>query len=410
MMKKLLAALGLVALLAAGCGPEDNPFAADPDAGWQGGSSLPRIQAWGTLSGGMGSHVLNDVDPDVDGLQDCILIGFDDSMDPSTISASAFDITSVYPDTSGMTLTSVEYVEETRTAVLGGTFDWDHGYVLTVAANVPTDLAGNPLDANHNNLADGAPWDDARSWFINGAAPAVDLTSPRVGTAIPYGGGLPDPMTWITIGFDDGPMDPLFMTEAYATLVRTADSSSVDLTIISVSPTELVVQPSSALEWGERYTVRASADMRDESGNSLDTDGNGYIWPDEQDFTWDFQMQDDSTTHKTPPAVAGVLLDTDLQWLMIEFHESLTGDFVVMDPATLNAANIQLHDNEGINPMVFEVHPAGNRVYCYFQRPFDFPSNLWVSAMVRDEYGNYFDGNNDGLGGTPGEDDYHLGF
>ena len=407
-MKRLLAAIGLAALLAAGCGPEDNPFTADPDAGWQGGPAMPHVISWGTLSSGMGSPILNDVDPNTEGLQDAILIQFDDSMDPATITLSAFSLLSVHPDTVTVALSAVEYIEEDRTAVLYGVFDFDRAYVLTAGAGILTDLAGNPLDPNHNNLADGAPWDEAKAGFYNGAAPMPDLVSPAVITALPYGGGVGDPVTWVTIGFENGPIDAEYLTTGYAMLLRTSDSSVVATHVVSSGPASLVIQPDNPLSWGERYTVRVSNDIRDESGNLLDTNSDGYIWPDEPDRLWDFQMADDTITNKTPPTVAGILLDPEYEYLMIEFCEALTGGFVVMDETTFITANVHVQDSEGNVPLEFSVHPAGNRLYCYFQREVQSPLYLWVSAYVRDQYGNFFDGNNDGLGGTPGEDDYSI--
>ena len=404
MRRPVIAAIGLVALLVSGCGPEDNPFTADPDADWEGGSAHPHVASWGTLSGGMGNHVLNDVDPNVAGLQDGILIEFDDSMDPEAFVGSAFGLTSVYPDTAVMTIASIDYMEESRTALLYGTFEYDHAYILTVNADGLTDLGGNGLDPNHNNLMDGSPWDDARGQFYNGSAPEPDLVNPIIVDALPYGGGVTDQNTWITLNFENGPMDLAYLTLEYIDLLRTSDSSQVAIHIISATPTELIVQSDAPLDLGGRYTVRVLSSLRDESGNLLDTNGDGYLWPDEQNRIWDFQLLDDGSTHDNPPTVAGVLLDADYEWLMIEFFEAITAEFVVMDATTMIAENIQLYDSEGMIPLEFEMHPAGNRVYCYFQRSTGGALELWVSANVLDEYGNNLDGNGDGLGG----DDFLL--
>jgi hypothetical protein len=405
MRRPVIAVIGLVALLVStGCGPDDNPFTADPDAGWQGGSAYPHAASWGTLSGGMGNHVLNDVDPNAAGLQDGILVEFDDSMDPEDFTGSAFALESVYPDTAGVAFESIDYMEENRTAVLYGTFEFDRAYILTINAGTLTDLGGNGLDPNQNNLMDGSPWDDALGQFYNGSAPEPDLVNPVIVDALPYGGGINDQNTWITLNFEDGPMDLSYLTLEYIDLLRTSDSSQVAIHVVSATPTQLIVQPDAALDWGGRYTVRLLSSLRDDSGNLLDTNGDGYIWPDEQNRLWDFQLSDDGTTHNTPPTVAGVILDPDYEWLMIEFHEAITAEFVVMNSATMIAENIQLFDSEGMIPLEFEMHPAGNKVYCYFQRSTGGALDLWVSTNVMDEYGNNLDGNGDGLSG----DDYLL--
>ena len=408
-MKKMITIAGLLALIAAGCGPEDNPFAADPDTGLQGGAALPVILRSGTLSGGPGSSVIEDIDPGTAGIQDGLTLDFNDVMDPSTIVASSFILESTTEGSPSISIDEIVYIEETESAVIYATFESETAYMLTVLADLVTDIAGNPVDANHNGIADGSPWDDARFTFHTGSAEETDITPPVVSANTPQGGGLNDPGTEITVEFENGPMDVSLLTTANMTIVRTSDSSAVSAELIGAGDDYITIRATSDLQWGERYTIRLSSEVADESGNLLDTNGDGFIWPDEPDFIWDIQMADDESTHKTPPTVENATLAIADGWILIEFIQSLTGEDVIMDEATIIQQNIQLTDNQGNVPLSFEMS-AGDEVYCFFQRPVSGSLTLWVSAMVQDEYGNYLDGNEDGLGGTPGVDDWSRVF
>lgn len=397
--------LAALTLIWAACGVEDNPFGSDPDHGWQGGGSLPRVTATGTFSGGLGNHVVADVDPETEGIQDAILVQFDQAMSPGSFSAGDFDIEATWPEQGTVGVEDVEYIEELKMARVWATFDEESAWILTMSAGSVTDLGGNPVDANHNGLEDGAPWDDLRATFHHGSAPEADLASPVIDGHYPTGGGLTDPLPDIAVIFALGPMDTTTLNLESFTLVVTEGQAPVAVELVSVTETQIVMRPRSELEPGVRYTVTLSPAVADTSGNLLDSNGDGYLWPDEEDFTWDIQMADDSTTHSTPPTVAGVA-GGNPDYLTIDFQQSLTGLPVVMDDATFTAANIQVLDAGGMVPLRFEPLVGLHQVRCYFQRPVSGPMQLWVSAMVRDEWGNGLDGNGDGLGGTPGEDDW----
>ena len=77
-----------------------------------------------------------------------------------------------------------------------------------------------------------------------------------------------------------------------------------------------------------------------------------------------------------------------------------------MDAATFIAANIQVIDSNGSIPIVFETGADPGAVNCLLQRSTEGTATLYVSYKVADEYGNLLDSNHNGLGGTPGEDDY----
>ena len=200
-------------------------------------------------------------------------------------------------------------------------------------------------------------------------------------------------------------MDVSKMTLSNFTLVRTSDSSQVNMEIVSTTPTSFMISPVQDLEYGTKYTARLSASLADSAGNFLDTNGDGYIWPDEPDLVWDFQLEDDSTTHGNPPTLRDAVLEGTVT-VRVTFEESVTGDDVVMDASTFTAENIQVSDNIGAVPVVFETSQDPGAVNLQLQRAPQGTATLFLSCNLADQYGNLFDGNGNGMGGSPEEDNW----
>ena len=404
-MKRITAGISILLLLLLGCA-QDNPFRAGSEVQWEGGNEHPHIDMVGTESGGFGSSQFSDLDPQRSGIQDAVILSFDKDIDPSTITAASFEMIETDPGSNPVQFESISYHPEDGTAILIGTFSDDTAYLLTVTAGSILDITGNELDPNHNALYDGSPWDDRLATFVAGSAAMRDITHPSIENHYPRTGGInnlrPNPRAYFT----NGPIDVSLLNLNNFTLVRTSDSTSIDLEILAATGTEIYTVTVNDLSYGTRYTVRLSAQITDESGNLLDTNGDGYVWPNEPDFVWDFQLIDDSTTHGTPPTLSTAYLLPGNTSVRIEFEKSLTGDDVVMDDATFIAANIQVTDGNGSIPLTFETGADPGAVNCLFQRITTGTVTLFISCNVADENGNLFDGNKDGLGGTPGEDDW----
>ncbi len=395
----------ILILLLLGCA-KDNPFKAAPEVQWEGGNAHPHISMAGTESGGFGNYRFSDLDPGTGGIQDAVILGFDKEIDPATVTAASFEMVETSPGTATVQFTKVTYYPEDRTAVLEGNFSNDTAYLLTVKAGTVQDIKGNALDPNHNALYDGSPWDDRLLTFFAGNAETRDITPPGITNNFPNVGNVVNLLPAPRVFFSNGPMDLSQLTLSNFTLVRTSDSSSISLRILSVTPDGLTTESLDSLSHGTRYTVRLSSQIADSAGNYLDTNGDGYVWPDEPDLVWDFMIIDDSTTHSAPPAVAQATLMPGRTSVHIEFNQSLTGNDVIMDPNTFIAANIQVTDNNGSIPMDFETGADPSSVQCLLQRKAQGTVTLFVSCKVADEHGNMLDGNNDGLGGNPAVDDW----
>ena len=408
-MRRLATGLALAAaagLLCLACG-EDNPFNANPDNYWEGGQSLPHVQMTGTGSGGMGSSQLADTDPATEGVQDAILVVFDQAMDPATMVGASLELAATTAGGAAPQVDGVSYYPSARRMEIQATFARETAYLLTLKAGSPTDLAGNPLDPNRNAQADGSPWDDALFTFRTGSAVERDITPPWIAQHVPgEAGGVTDPATPILIAFQEGPMDPASFTGDALRLLVTEDSSQVALEIDTVTAGQVLAIPNDSLTPGTRYTVVLSSAVTDTSGNYLDTNNDGFIWPDEPDYVWDFQMADDSTTNATPPTVARVSSELPMTF-DVEFEESLTGEDVTMDASTLVPANLQCIDDNGQLPLeVGELGPGGDVVSCYMLREPAGQVTVVVTIGVKDTNGNPLDGNGNGLGGEPGVDDW----
>jgi hypothetical protein len=404
-MKRAAAGIAILLLLLLGCA-EDNPFKADPEVQWEGGNAHPHIDFAGTESGGFGDFEFTDLDPDRNGIQDAVMLSFDKDIDPATVITSSFEMVRTSPSSGSVQFESISYYPEERIALLAGTFVDDRGYLLTVTAGGILDITGNELDPNHNALYDGSPWDDRLITFYTGTAETVDITPPGVTGNFPRTGGIGSLTPNVRVFFDNGPMNVSLLNLNNFTLVRTSDSSSVEMHMVSATEDEIIASPDADLDYGTKYTARLSAQVADSSGNYLDTNGDGYIWPDEPDLVWDFQIEDDSSSHGTPPTIADATLIASDTYVRIEFEQSLTGDDVVMDAATFIPSNIQLADDIGSIPVVFETGMDPSAVDCLLQRQPMGTVTLFISCLVADEYGNLFDGNNNGLGGNPEEDNW----
>ncbi|MCD4701455.1 MAG: Ig-like domain-containing protein [Candidatus Aegiribacteria sp.] len=404
-MKWITAGISIVLLLLLGC-VQDNPFKADTEVHGEGGNEYPHIEVAGTESGGPGNFQFNDLDPERNRIQDAVILSFDKDIDPSSINAAAFEMIKTDGGTGSVQFESISYYPEDRTAVLVGTFSDDTAYLLTVTAGSIQDMLGNELDPNHNGLYDGAPWNDRLVAFFAGSAAMQDITPPAITGAFPRVGGLSNLNPNVRVFFSNGPMNVSQLNLNNFTMVRTSDSTLINLEIVSATGAEIIATPVNDLSYGTRYTARLSALVADSAGNFLDSNNDGYVWPDEPDFVWDFQIEDDSTTHDTPPTVSQADLLPGNTTVRIEFEESLTGDDVAMDDATFIAANIQVTDDNGSIPIVFETGADPSAVNCLLSRTATGTVTLFISCNVADEYGNLFDGNNNGLGGTPGEDDW----
>jgi len=395
----------ILILLLLGCA-KDNPFKADPEVQWEGGNEHPHITLAGTESGGFGNHRFSDLDPETSGIQDAVILGFDKEIDPLTVTAASFEMVETSPGTATVQFENVTYYPEDRTAVLEGNFSNDTAYLLTVKAGTVQDITGNALDPNHNALYDGSPWDDRLLTFFAGNAETQDITPPGITNNFPNVGNVGNLFAQPRVFFSNGPMDVSQLTLSNFTVVRTSDSSSVSLKVLSATPNGLTTEPRDSFSYGTRYTVRLSSQIADSAGNYLDTNGDGYVWPDEPDLVWDFKIVDDSTTHSAPPAVFQATLMPGKTSIHIKFSQSLTGNDVIMDPNTFIAANIQVTDNSGSIPMNFETGADPSTVQCLLQRKAMGTVTLFISCKVADEYGNMLDGNNDGLGGNPAVDDW----
>ena len=401
-MKKLTACVIILLLL--GCA-KDNPFKAGSEVEWEGGDAHPHIENAGTESGGTGSTQLADLDPETAGIQDAIVLTFDKAIDSTTVVASAFDLVETTPGSSTIQLTGVDYYPESKMAVLTADFSTETAYLLTVNAGAITDLNGNQLDPNHNGIYDGAPWDNRLFTFAAGGAEMKDIVHPGIQNTQPSFGGVGTNRPAVRVTFNNGPMDVSLLTLNNLTLVRTSDSSSVVLEVETAAADEFQVRPAGELAWGTRYTVRLQADLADSAGNLLDTNNDGFVWPDEPDLVWDFKIADDSTTNGTPPTLDQAFLAGG-NVVRIEFQESLTGDSVVMDATTFVSENIQVTDDIGGVPLQFETGADPSAVNCLMQRVPQGTVTLFISCNVADQYGNLFDGDNNGLGGDPEEDNW----
>jgi len=269
-----LALLGVIVLCVAfsGCGKKANPL--NPGTGVgpaEAGAGLPHVTS---VRSSDGDSLL--------GNSDQIMVVFDKPMDPATIISSTVAVTAYGKEggTGGVGKNgTITYFRETNRAVFAPSSNFvdSSAYVVTVTTGAH-DLKGNPLDGNENNFAEPAAYDNFRGalYSSGGANRIPDLTPPRVNDWQPQFNDVASPAQ-IFLRFNSNDLNGATLNTSTITL-WVEGGSQVGL------PSPRVVQDSMGSSWvlfsnvslseGTIYRVKASVDIKDNSGNSLDGNGN----------------------------------------------------------------------------------------------------------------------------------------
>lgn len=262
----------VLCLAFSGCGKKANPLNPGTGVGPAGATAgLPHVTS---VRSSDGDSLL--------GNSDQIVVVFDKPMDPATINTSTITVTAYGKEggTGGVAKNgTITYYRESNRAVFApsGNFVDSSAYVMTVTTGA-RDLKGNALDGNGNNFAEAAAYDNFRgALYSNGGANRIpDLNPPRVNDWQPQINDVASPAQ-IFLRFNSNDLNP-------ATLNTSTITLWVEGGIQIGLPSPRVVQDSLGSSWvffsnvslseGTIYRVKASVDIKDNSGNSLDGNGN----------------------------------------------------------------------------------------------------------------------------------------
>ena len=277
----------------------------------------------------------------------------------------------------------------------------DGKYLLRLTAGM-VNTYGQPLDFDGDNDIDGA-YDDYLIPYWTQAANAdtfVIPVQPTVATFSPDTGATIVQQPFIAITFAGGPMDTFTLNTANITLANEGGSAQT-LNLISRNQTGVVLQPASALPTAANYRITVKCDAIRRLGDHatpaeyLKLDGNGdgpeAAEPDLQSI---FRVDDPAlplhVISVTAIGTAGVLFT---------FED-------LVDEATISQATIAVYDNAGFVPCLpprIYTNGAGTQtlVEYYFQRTTGAGRNGWVSKDLKGQNGYFFDGDGNGIGGEP---------
>ncbi len=405
------ALLGVLVLCLAfsGCGKKANPL--NPGTGVgpaEVGGGLPHVTS---VRSSDGDSLL--------GNSDQIVVVFDKPMDPATINPSTITVTAYGKEggTGGVAKNgTIAYYRESNRAVFApsGNFVDSSAYVVTVTTGAH-DLKGNALDGNGNNFAEAAAYDNFRgALYSNGGAGRIpDLNPPRVNDWQPQG-YLVDSTAQIILRFNSNDLNPATLNTSAITL-WVEGGSQVGL------PGQRVVQDSLGSTWvffdgvslsqGTVYRVKASVDIKDNSGNSLDGNGNGrqeVALYDEVSWLFCTLITGGNTAppFKSSHSISGLLLTVNF-----------SGG--PMDAGTFTADHIKLctnADKTGYVPGTIRSTFDGNGfTYSLENAPASGNLYIWISRNVQNSIGANggrkfkLDSNRNNIGGEEGIPAYKFG-
>ncbi|MBI4725679.1 hypothetical protein HY768_00375 [candidate division TA06 bacterium] len=410
-MKNRKILIGLASLLAvalflgAGCGKKDNPLEVST-------AGLNTAKA-GNLPA-VSSVVIKTANGDTT-VQ--VEITFDNYMNSATIDSNNIKVyDACHYQTMGAKSGKVSYDAVAKMAIFKpntGGFAFDHAYLLVISANV-TNKDGAHLDGNGNGTYDGTPYDDKLYAFQIGSGPldSVRTTPPTVSSTTPADGQRVAMSTQIiTVNFSNGPMDTLLLKPlSNYSLKRTDNNTTVPLYLRGVTAGSVSlginIPSDSLVVAGAKYefrilgnTLKATADTTgvDSYLLKLDTDENGAKAV-EPDYIVKFEPADTTTAEKyTYPQVNTYANAGD--YYRMTFTKK-------MDISTFTTANIMFMDGSGYLPgeIVPDLDSIGFRYY--YKRTVSGTVAPYVHMETADKFGNLLDGNNNGIGGEEGLDNW----
>ncbi|MGD8747439.1 MAG: Ig-like domain-containing protein, partial [Balneolaceae bacterium] len=277
---------------------------------------------------------------------------FSESMDPSTINATTFQVTLNGSVVSG----TVNYSGTTATFTPASDLEFNSTYAVTVTTGVQ-DLAGNNMASNV-------------SWSFTTASPP-DNTPPQISSTNPADNQKDLPVnTSITVMFSEK-MDPSSINNN--TFILRKGSTGVSGTITYSGNTASFV-PSADLDFSTKYSAIITNGVQDLAGNKL-----------ENNYSWSF------TTGKEPDNIAPRLTSTDPadNETNVAVNTNISATFSEpMDPSTINSNTFRVSQNgSAVNG---SLSYSGSTAIFSPDSDFDFNSTyaVTVTTGVQDLAGN----------------------
>jgi hypothetical protein len=408
-MKKLLI-FAFSLLLVIACQKAENILEivpGSPDA--TGAGNLP----WITNIDPANMGQLVDQDAGQSGIQGMIIVTFSDVMDDQTMTASNIEVKNTTTN-SNVTISDVEYYPEVNQLYIY-IDDAPSGSAFLIRLNCDnmTNNFGSPLDFDRDNNADGSPYDDYLStfWTTGSTDTLVSTIWAQIQDIDPYLSRTILQQPIITIDFANTGvfgLDTNTLVTGNFSLVS-GTGTSYPLQRMSVSGSQVQLQPTGNLPFGQNYTLTITCGnikklVKSTTPNYIkvldgDADGPESAEPDTGGY---FRVDT-----LIPPTITSVSSMPGDEGATFTFSD-------LIDQATISLNTVMVYDSYGFVPGNLRIYTdAGNNytmVDYYYKRTIS-PVNrrAFVSKDVEGENGYQFDGDGNEIGGESW-DDYNSPF
>ncbi|MEO0267431.1 MAG: Ig-like domain-containing protein [candidate division WOR-3 bacterium] len=419
-MKKVLCIMGVIFLIT--CSRKDIPLSPGKDVGKNVGEKekvLPYVVSAFDFSG---NYVFQDLDNDpANGYQDVIRAVFSEKMDKNTINETNVKVYKIANGKiKGTIAGTIDYYEDLKMVEFKPSTGFENSdsinYMLFISSEVK-DINGNKLDQNRNGINEGEHFDDY--YNPNFRCPASnniqpDFDPPELFDFYPeYGDNDVSTTPNINIIILGNDLDTSTIEANDIELKEYETKIDITSQVDSIKGFgigfRIWFSPKNAtLKFGKVYELRIKNTIQDSSGNYLDINRDGKQELGE-DTIIHFATELENGNPTEFPRVTSATLDQNLKIIKVRFnHEMNTSDF--------NFSNIKVFKQrfpypEGfISGIIREDLDKKGFTYSLIEWDGNLPLYLFISYNLRDKDGFKLDGNNDGVGGIIGKDNYWRQF
>jgi hypothetical protein len=398
MKKLLILSLSLLVLFA--CKKGDNPLDIIPDVPEGGAGNLPTVASIVPANGAQITDYSNQ-----SGIQGRIEIVFSDYMDETTLGGITITNTTT---NSTVAVASTEYYPDIKKLFVY-IADLAAASAYSIRLNGFENTYGSPLDFDGDNNIDGAPYDDYLATFYTAGNTdtLISTVQSKIADLSPYLVLTNDQTPAITIVFTI-PMDTFDLRDlTNYSLENQSTGTTYPLSRVAITPTTVVVTPTSDVPFGANYTftitcanlMRVAKSVTPEYIFPLDGNNNGPQAT-EPDTGGYFRVD---TVIPPTVDVAGIAGGA-----RFTFSKK-------MDESLIDLTTIKVFDNDGFVPGELRIwtNYADDVTYAdyyYMRQTVGSPDAFASKDLKQSDKDYYLDGDGNGIGGESWDDDWEYNF
>jgi hypothetical protein len=350
----------------------------------------------------------------VTGGQNHVRVVFDRPIDPTTFNLGSIDSFTatlsgaVYDLRYALTgVTPVAGSGNTQFDVGFSSFGYTGTYHLTIGPDI-LDLAGNPMDQNHNGIPGEVPDDEYTATF---AVRGLQVTSATVNAT------HPGQATSLRVTFNEAIDPTTFTLDSISSFTANLSGTTYDLRYaLEASPLGITPVAGSGntqfdvnflpMVYTGSYQMVIGPNILDTFGDAMDQDGNGIPGEPTDSYTAHFSLDGPRVTAITP--TGSDLAPGSVDHVRVTFS-------VPMDPATFTADAASIIGPQGNFVSITGVQPVAGMGNTQFDVTFapltrSGAYQVVIGPYIADPYGNLMDQNGNGIPGEDPDDQFTAGF